>query len=125
MTKGEVNQLERELRSKPGLAARELAAVRGRLAVDSSMRKGLSSTDPAGAWPPPDEMPRLMEAAATARQIRSAPMYLLGKTGKPSPAAEPDSGGWFVRHGGLWWSLPVIGIVLLAGYGLWLRKRAA
>jgi hypothetical protein len=76
MTRGEVNQLERALRANPGLAARERAALRGRLAVDSSMRKGLSPNDPTRGWPPPDEMPGLIAAAATARQIRSAPMYL-------------------------------------------------
>ena len=112
----------------PGLGssgAAPLAAVRGQLAVDSSMRRGLGSTD-ARAWPPPSERPRLADAAATARQIRSAPMYLLGETTrKPSVATERGSGGWFTRYGGLWWALPVIGIVLLAGYARWLRRRAA
>ena len=125
MTRGEVDHLERELRASPGVAAQQLAAVRGQLAVDSSMRRGLGSTD-ARAWPPPSERPRLADAAATARQIRSAPMYLLGETTrKPSVAAERGSGGWFTRYGGLWWALPVIGIVLLAGYARWLRRRAA
>ena len=126
MTRGEVDHLERELRASPGVAARELAAVRGQLAVDSSMRSGLGSTDAAQGWPPPNERPRLADAAATARQIRSAPMYLLGATArKPSVATARGSGGWFARYGGLWWALPVIGIVLLAGYARWLRRRAA
>ena len=153
MTKGDIDALVRERRATtPAKAVNELAAVRGELAFDSVMRQGLGATAAASGWPPPDEMPRLASAAATARQIRAAPMY--GASDRPPTdttgdgttdaaasmattstattrtavtANDPD--GWFERHRDelprpqLWWAVPIVGVGALAGYARWLKRR--
>jgi hypothetical protein len=92
-------------------------------------------------------MPRLAEAAATARQIQAAPMYGAPEHARTSSTETPSAkgnaalssarttggaaatDGWLERHRKslptpqLWWAVPVVGVGALGGYARWLKRR--